>query len=56
MSPEELISLQTALVYVFGPLLILAVPLVLALGTIAAILSVMLSFLTPRARGPLAQG
>lgn len=53
MSPDELISLQIALVYVFGPILISAVPLVLALGMIAAILTVMQSLLAPRARGQM---
>lgn len=40
MSNQELINLQEALIYIFAPLVIqLAVPLLLALGFIAAILS-----------------
>jgi hypothetical protein len=45
-----MVSLQMALVWVFGPIIIAAIPLVFALGTLAALLTAMLTFLAPRAK------
>lgn len=52
MTSQELIDLQQALIYVFGPLVIyLAVPLLLALGVVAAILAGIEALFSYR-RGP----
>lgn len=48
MSADEMTNLQAALVYVFAPIIIAAIPLVLAIGTSAALLTAFLTFLAPR--------
>lgn len=44
---DEMTNLQMALVYVFAPIIFLAVPLVLALGIVAALLQILAVFIDP---------
>lgn len=47
MNASEIAALQAALVYVFAPVIILAVPLVLALGIVAALLHILAALIDP---------